>query len=59
MISIWANPGRLHCSWFRYVQTELGGNFSVYTLPDIIKTYYADRPLGVNFYLRLRLRSPG
>lgn len=46
-------------NWFRYAQSGLGGNFSIYTLPDAIRPYYGDSPFGLNIYLRLRLRSPG
>jgi len=42
---------------FHIVQTGIGGNFSVYGLPDAIKPYYGDRPLGVNVYVRFRLRQ--
>ena len=39
------------------IQSGVGANFSVYTLPDAIKRYYGDRPWGVNVYLRVRLRA--
>jgi hypothetical protein len=39
------------------LQSGVGANFSVYTLPDAIKRYYGDRPWGVNVYLRVRLRA--
>jgi hypothetical protein len=42
---------------FRYLEAGLGANFSVYTLPAAIKPYYGSRPLGVNVFLRLRLKS--
>jgi len=42
----------------RYVQSGIGANVSFYSLPDAIRPYYGDRPVGVNFSLRLRLRSP-
>lgn len=38
------------------VQTGLGANLSLYGIPDSIKPYYGDHPLGVNVYLRVRLR---
>jgi hypothetical protein len=44
---------------FRYVETAIGANFTIYSLPDAIKPYYGDRPVGGNVFLRLRLRSPG
>ncbi|HWZ32015.1 MAG TPA: hypothetical protein VNX18_11805 [Bryobacteraceae bacterium] len=40
----------------RYVQSGIGANVSFYSLPDAIRLYYGDRPVGVNFFLRLRLR---
>ena len=40
---------------FHHVQTGLGANISMYGIPDAIKTYYGDHPLGVNVYLRIRL----
>jgi hypothetical protein len=42
---------------FRNIQTGIGGNISLYTLPDAIKPYYGDRPFGVNLYVRFRLRQ--
>jgi hypothetical protein len=41
---------------FHGVETGLGANLSLYGIPDTIKTYYGDHPLGVNVYLRLRLK---
>jgi hypothetical protein len=41
---------------FRHVETGVGANFTSYSLPDAIKPYYGDRPLGVNVFIRLRLR---
>ena len=41
---------------FRFVETGIGANFSCYSLPDAIKPYYGDHSLGVNVYLRIRLR---
>ncbi len=37
-------------------QTGLGANISLYGIPNAIKPYYGDHPLGVNVYLRVRLR---
>jgi len=42
---------------FRNVQTGIGANVSLYSLPEAIKPYYGDRPVGVNVYLRVRLRQ--
>jgi hypothetical protein len=37
-------------------QTGLGANVSLYGIPEAIKPYYGDHPMGVNVYLRVRLR---
>jgi hypothetical protein len=37
-------------------ETGLGANLSLYGIPQAIKPYYGDHPLGVNIYLRVRLR---
>ena len=42
---------------FQDVQTGIGANVSLYTVPDAIRPYYGDRPLGVNIYVRFRLRQ--
>jgi hypothetical protein len=42
---------------FHSVETGLGANVSLYGVPDSIKPYYGDHPLGVNVYLRLRLKG--
>jgi hypothetical protein len=41
---------------FRHVETGIGANFTAYSLPDSIKPYYGDRPLGGNVFIRVRLR---
>jgi hypothetical protein len=41
---------------FRHVETGVGANFTAYSLPDAIKPYYGDRPVGGNVFIRLRLR---
>jgi hypothetical protein len=41
---------------FSGAQTGLGANISLYGIPDSIKPYYGDHPLGVNVYLRIRLK---
>ncbi len=43
---------------FRNVETGIGANFTTYSLPGAIKPYYGDRPIGVNIFIRLRLRPP-
>ena len=42
---------------FSYVETGVGANFSAYSLPDSIKPYYGNHPVGGNIYIRLRLRK--
>jgi hypothetical protein len=37
-------------------ETGLGANVSLYGIPNSIKPFYGDHPLGVNVYLRVRLR---
>src|SRR3984885_10101080 len=41
---------------FRQVQTGIGANFTAYSLPDAIKPYYGDRPVGGDIFIRFRLR---
>ncbi len=41
---------------FHGAQTGLGANVSLYGIPASIQSYYGDHPLGVNVYLRVRLR---
>jgi hypothetical protein len=41
---------------FRHLETGIGANFTAYSLPDSIKPYYGDRPLGGNVFIRVRLR---
>jgi hypothetical protein len=41
---------------FRHVETGIGANGSIYTLPDAIKPYYGAHPAGANIFLRIRLR---
>jgi hypothetical protein len=41
---------------FRHIATGIGANFTTYSLPDAIKPYYGNRPLGGNVYMRVRLR---
>jgi hypothetical protein len=42
----------------KMIETGIGSNASIYTLPAAIKPYYGDRPWGVNVFLRLRLKPP-
>ena len=41
---------------FHHIETGVGANFSAYSLPDSIKPYYGDRPVGGNVFVRFRLR---
>jgi hypothetical protein len=41
---------------FRHIESGIGANFTFYTLPDAIKPYYGNRPVGGNIFLRFRLR---
>jgi hypothetical protein len=41
---------------FARLETGLGANVTVYSLPDAIKPEYGNRPLSANVFLRLRLR---
>ncbi|HTC87771.1 MAG TPA: hypothetical protein VK686_05700 [Bryobacteraceae bacterium] len=41
---------------FRHVETGVGANFTAYSLPDAIKPYYGERPVGGNIFIRFRLR---
>lgn len=38
------------------LETGLGANLSAYTVPDAIRPFYGDHPVGLNIYLRIRLR---
>lgn len=41
---------------FAHVETGIGANFTAYSLPDAIKPYYGNRPMGGNIFIRFRLR---
>ncbi len=41
----------------RHLETGLGGNFTVYTLPAALRPFYGDRP--ASFYILLRVRLKG
>jgi hypothetical protein len=43
---------------FRSVETGIGVNFTAYSLPNAIKPYYGDHPVGGNILIRVRLRRP-
>ncbi len=42
---------------FSYVETGIGANISFYSLPDAIKPYYGNHPVGGNMFIRFRLRK--
>ncbi len=42
---------------FAHLQTGIGGNIQLYTLPAAIKPYYGDSPIGGNIFVRFRLRA--
>jgi hypothetical protein len=42
---------------FRHIQTGVGANVSAYSLPDAIKPYYGNHPVGGNIFVRFRLRA--
>lgn len=42
---------------FSKVETGLGANFSFYSLPDAIKPYYGNHPVGGNIFIRFRLKG--
>jgi hypothetical protein len=44
---------------FHRIETGIGANATVYTLPAAIKPYYGDRPWGVSILLRIRLKPGG
>jgi len=41
---------------FRHVQTGVGANIETYSLPDAIKPYYGNHPIGGNLFVRFRLK---
>lgn len=41
---------------FSHIETSVGANVSLYTLPDAIKPYYGNHPAGGNIYLRFGIR---
>ena len=42
---------------FSHIQTGIGANFSAYSLPDPIKPFYGNHPVGGNIFVRFRLRK--
>ena len=41
---------------FPHIQSGVGANIELYTLPDAIKVAYGSRPFGGNIFLRFRLK---
>jgi hypothetical protein len=41
---------------FRNVETGIGANLDMYSLPGAIKPYYGDHPVGGNIFVRFRLK---
>ena len=41
------------------IETGIGANIEMYSLPGAIKPYYGERPVGGNVFLRLRLKPHG
>ena len=41
---------------FRHLETGIGANFTAYSLPNAIKPYYGNHPVGGNIFIRFRLR---
>jgi acyl dehydratase len=44
-------------SIFHEMETGIGANFTAYSLPDTLKPFYGERPVGGNVFLRIRLRN--
>lgn len=44
-------------SLFRGLQTGVGVNIDAYSLPDAIKPYYGNHPVGGNIFVRFRLKG--
>jgi hypothetical protein len=42
---------------FRNVQTGIGANFTVYGIDSFLKPYYGNRPWGLSFFVRARLKA--
>jgi hypothetical protein len=42
--------------FIRNVQTGIGANVTLYGIDSALKPYYGDRPWGVNFFVRFRLK---
>jgi hypothetical protein len=42
---------------FPNVQTGAGANFTVYQIASALRPFYGNRPVGINFFLRVRIRG--
>ncbi len=42
---------------FRYVESGIGANFTIYSFPDELRPVYGDHPAGADVYLRFRLKK--
>jgi hypothetical protein len=43
----------------RGIETGIGANLEMYSLPSAIKPYYGEHPLGGNIFVRIRFRGRG
>jgi hypothetical protein len=41
----------------RNLQTGIGANVTAYAIDPALKSYYGDRPWGVNMFIRFRLKA--
>ncbi|MGH9557962.1 MAG: hypothetical protein ACRD30_01890 [Bryobacteraceae bacterium] len=44
-------------NWFEQLETGIGANFTMYSMPDSLKPVYGNRPAAANLFIRLRLRG--
>lgn len=44
---------------FSGIETGVGANIELYSLPSAIKPYYGERPVGGNIFVRFRLKGRG
>jgi hypothetical protein len=40
------------------LETGVGANVTLYSLPDTVRAEYGNHPVSVNVYIRFRLRPP-
>lgn len=53
-----AGYGRELPSPASWLSTGLGGQVMIYGVPANLRPIYGDHPVGLQFFLRLRLRAP-